>query len=322
VIYTHTKACVAFGFCYHPATRTGQSSAIWIHVAGIPLCGFILLTGVFLFVTLSSQSWAGLPEGTQAYDRGDYATATNELRPLAEGLASAQFYLGVMYENGQGVPQDYQEAARWYLRAAEQGHDRAQNNLGKLYEEGLGVEHDNIRAVQWYQKAAEQGLSAAQFNLAEMYMSGRGIKPDDDQAREWYRKAAMQGHEKALAALGQVPEPPTPVEIPKTVEPQRTVEPPNTVERVEPPAIVEAPKKAEAPNKAESPTKVPKKTTPKPERSNFARTVDKCTKEVQRTERFYAFIDGTNVRFTGTPDANFKFKTCMSRNGHPLVADK
>src|SRR5215510_2978294 len=67
-------------------------TALWFHPAHrcVPLR------------TRSSQSWAGLPEGTQAYDRGDYATATNELRPLAEGLASAQFYLGVMYENGQG----------------------------------------------------------------------------------------------------------------------------------------------------------------------------------------------------------------------------
>ena len=80
---------------------------------------------------LSSQSWADVSEGTQAYDRGDYRTAMNELQPLAEqGVAPAQFYLGLMYENGQGPPQDYQEAARWYLKAAKQGHDRAQNNLG------------------------------------------------------------------------------------------------------------------------------------------------------------------------------------------------
>jgi hypothetical protein len=274
----------------------------------------ILLAGAFpLLLLLPSQGWAGLPEGTQAYDRGNYVSAMNELRPLAEeGVAPAQFYLGVMYENGQGVPLDYQEAARWYLKAAKQGHDRAQNNLGKLYEEGLGVEQDNIIAVQWYQKSADQGLSAAQFNLAEMYVSGRGVKPDDDQAREWYRKAATQGHQKALAALKQFPEPPTPVETPKTVEPQKTVEP-ETVERIEPPAIVEPPKKAESPKKA------PKKITPKPEPSGFERTVGRCTKEVQRTERFYAYIDGTDVRFTGTPDANSKFRKCMSRNGYPLV---
>ena len=54
-------------------------------------------------------------KGTAAYDEKDYATALQEWRPLAEqGWASAQFNLGVMYRNGQGVPQDYEEAVKWY----------------------------------------------------------------------------------------------------------------------------------------------------------------------------------------------------------------
>ncbi len=49
-----------------------------------------------------------------AYQRGDYATTIRELRPLAEqGVAEAQFLLGVMYDKGQGVPQDYAEAVSW-----------------------------------------------------------------------------------------------------------------------------------------------------------------------------------------------------------------
>ena len=277
----------------------------------------ILLAAVFPLL-LSSQSWADFSEGTQAYDRGNYVTAMNELHPLAEqGLAPAQFYLGLMYENGQSVPQDYEEAARWYLKAAKQGHDGAQNNLGKLYEEGQGVEQDHIIAVQWYQKAADQGLSAAQFNLAEMYMNGRGVKPNTDQAQVWYRKAAAQGHRKAIAELRQfpeppkLPEPPTPGETPKTVEP---------------PEKVEAPEKVESPKKAESSKKVQKKITPKAdEPGDFERTVGRCRKEVQRafpSDRFDAYLEGTKVRFIGTPEANFKFQKCMSRNGHPLVSDK
>jgi uncharacterized protein len=276
----------------------------------------ILLAGVPLLL-LWSQSWADVSNGTQAYDRGDYVTAMNELHPLAEqGLASAQFYLGVMYENGQGVPQDYPEAARWYLKSAKQGHDRAQNNLGKLYEDGQGVDQDHIIAVQWYQKAADQGLSAAQFNLAEMYENGRGVKPNTDQAQAWYRKAAAQGHKKAMAALRQFPEPPMPTETPKAVE---------TPEKVDAPEKVE-PEKIEPPKKVESSKKVPKKITPKPEdRKDFERTVDRCTKEVQRafpSDPFEAYPEGTRVRFIGTPEANVKFQKCMSKNGHPLVAEK
>ncbi len=69
-----------------------------------------------------------------AFQRGDYATAIRELRPLAEqGVAEAQFNLGIMYNNGHGVPQDYAKAVKWYRKAAEQGYAEAQHNLGFMY---------------------------------------------------------------------------------------------------------------------------------------------------------------------------------------------
>ncbi len=62
-------------------------------------------------VGLTAPAWAGSDEALAAYARGDYATAVREWRPLAEqGVAEAQFYLGLMYDNGQGVPQDYAKA--------------------------------------------------------------------------------------------------------------------------------------------------------------------------------------------------------------------
>ena len=74
-----------------------------------------------------------LKVGGAAYDRGDYATALKEFRPLAEqGNADAQFNLGFMYENGLGVPQDYAEAVKWYRNAAEQGYAQGQANLGLM----------------------------------------------------------------------------------------------------------------------------------------------------------------------------------------------
>ncbi len=55
------------------------------------------------------------------------------------GDAEAQFNLGVMYDRGQGVPQDDVQAAEWYRKAAEQGHAGAQHNLGSAYYDGRGV---------------------------------------------------------------------------------------------------------------------------------------------------------------------------------------
>ena len=85
-----------------------------------------------------------------AYDRGDYAAALAELRPLAEqGDATAQNSLGFMYDEGHGVPQDYAEAMTWYRKAAEQGDDYAQASLGFMYERGKGVPQDYATAHMW-----------------------------------------------------------------------------------------------------------------------------------------------------------------------------
>ena len=75
---------------------------------------FVALCAGFTLV-LTAPAWAGLDEGAAAYIRGDYATAIREWRPLAkQGHAPAQFILGIMYEDGQGVPQDYAETLKLY----------------------------------------------------------------------------------------------------------------------------------------------------------------------------------------------------------------
>ncbi len=107
-----------------------------------------------LLVVLAAPAWAGWDEGWAAYDRGDYATALREWRPLAEqGHASAQFNLALMYDTGQGVPQDYAEAVNWYRKAAKQGFARAQNNLAAMYHNGQGVPQDYVLAHMWYNVA-------------------------------------------------------------------------------------------------------------------------------------------------------------------------
>lgn len=95
---------------------------------------------VVLLVSLAAPAWAGFNEGLEAHERGDYATALKEWRPLAEkGLAKAQYKLGIMYEWGQGVTQRYAEAVRWYHTAAEQGYLDAQITLGNMYRAGRGL---------------------------------------------------------------------------------------------------------------------------------------------------------------------------------------
>lgn len=152
---------------------------------------------------VASPGWADFVEGLQAYMRGDDATAVQEFRVLAvQGNANAQFYLGVMYNDGRGVPQDYEQALHWYRRAAERGVAEAQLNLGVMYNAGRGVPQDYGQALHWFRRAAERGLASAQFNLGMMHEEGQGVPQDYALSLYWYRQAAAQGHAGAQNNLG------------------------------------------------------------------------------------------------------------------------
>ncbi len=78
--------------------------------------------GLLLVVASSGCDGNGYEAGLDAFNQGDYPTALNTFRPLAEqGEAQAQFKLGVMYHQGLEVEQDYEEAVRWYRQATDQG---------------------------------------------------------------------------------------------------------------------------------------------------------------------------------------------------------
>ena len=95
-----------------------------------------------------------------------------------QGESWAQYNLGIMYDNGLGVLQDYKEAVKWYTKSAEQGLADAQFNLGWAYSNGRGVIQDYKESVKWYRKSAEQGDSLAQYNLGYMHAQGQGVPQD------------------------------------------------------------------------------------------------------------------------------------------------
>jgi len=133
----------------------------------------------------------------------DYAEAVRWYREAADqGDAKGQYGLGYMYYHGQGVRQDYAEAARWYEKAADQGNANAQVNLALTFYRGQGVPQDYAEAVSWYRKAADQGDAAAEDGLGLMYYQGHGVPQDYPEAARWYRKAADQGFASAQYDLG------------------------------------------------------------------------------------------------------------------------
>ena len=98
--------------------------------------------------------------------------------------------MGVAYKNGQGVPQDYKEAVKWYRLSAEQGLAKAQYNLGLMYADGLGVLQDHVSAYMWWNLAGSKGDKNAvtNKNTVEKDMTPQQIEKAQEMARNWKPK--------------------------------------------------------------------------------------------------------------------------------------
>jgi TPR repeat protein len=117
--------------------------------------------------------------GIEAWKQKDYATALPVFRELAKrGDRNGQYWLAIMYDKGQGVPQDREQATYWFTKVAEQGSSVNQMRLGARF---LHME-DYERAVYWLTKASEQGQPYAQVKLAKLYHEGKKIARDYKQA--------------------------------------------------------------------------------------------------------------------------------------------
>lgn len=135
----------------------------------------------------------------------DNKEAVKWYRKAAEqGLAKAQYNIGVAYKRGNGVGQDSKEALNWFRRAAEQGDVRAQNSLGFMYRNGLGVPQDYKEAIRLYHIAAKEGFAQVQHILGTAYEPGDRVKPDYEKELEWLGMAAEQGHARALYEVGAI----------------------------------------------------------------------------------------------------------------------
>ena len=115
-----------------------------------PLRAFLMIAALLMISGGTVTHAQSLRQGVSAFNRQNYQQASQLFIPLAEqGNATAQAYLGFLFETGRGVPQNYTEAAMWYRRAAEQGDSLAQYSLGLLYDRGQGVPRDIVEASKW-----------------------------------------------------------------------------------------------------------------------------------------------------------------------------
>lgn len=174
----------------------------------------LALAAAFLSLLLTTPGQAGMDEALTAHKYGRYDIALGELRPLArQGHKLAQYKLGQLYDNGQGVPQDSGAALAWYRKAAEQGHAEALFTVGHMYKNGRAVQRDYRAAMRWFRRAAELGHAASQAQLGVMYYVGLQIRRDYVQAHMWLNIAASLGDHLAPRYRNIVAKRMTPVQI-------------------------------------------------------------------------------------------------------------
>ena len=144
-------------------------------------------------------------EANEDYARHFYNGALREYQIAAEaGNSIGMYMLGIMYEHGEGVKQDYEKAVEWYRKAVDSGYKRAMVDLGYMYLNGYGVKKDYATALEWYEKGAEAGFNSAMYSLGCMYFAGHGVEQDYNKAAEWYLKAADAGNADAMYQLGNM----------------------------------------------------------------------------------------------------------------------
>jgi TPR repeat protein len=146
-----------------PALRYRQKRNVMRNIIAVALA-------VMLAMPVNAQDF---DKGLDAFERGDYAAALQEWRPLAEqGSPRAQYRLGVMYAYGILVTKDYKKAHEWYEKAARQGNAQAAYELGLMYEIGRGVVEDRHMAAYWYQQGALRGHGPSQekFSRFQRYL--------------------------------------------------------------------------------------------------------------------------------------------------------
>jgi len=161
------------------------------------------LSVLLLIMSTGLVAAASLKEAKTALDRGDFQSAERTLSELSnQGDRTAQRQLGLMYDEGQGIPKQHHQAVRWYSVAASQGDPEAPYYLGRIYQDGRGCPKNYARARQWYHVGATRGNHKAAVNLGTMHALGLGGPKNYQAAGQWFLLAANSGDIKAQDNLG------------------------------------------------------------------------------------------------------------------------
>ena len=201
-----------------------------------------------LFLTtalwMATPAVSGLPEALMSLNYKQYQTAMTEFQVLAsQGNVASLYYLGRIYQNGWGVPQNIPQAITYFQaadkayylpaasplgqillygaqdvpanphqaipllkKAALAGDAEAAFELGNAALSGLGETTDYNHAFGFYSIAALKGNPKAQYQVGQMYLVGRGIPQNYNKAKQWLSRSAHQGYVKAQLEMAHLTE--------------------------------------------------------------------------------------------------------------------
>ena len=160
-----------------------------------------VLVGALAVAAMTAPARADVKTGFEMWERGEFAQAIAEWRPLAiAGDAEAQYNLGQAYRLGRGVPTDPKQAELWYGKAAAQGNAQARDNYGLLlFQNGKRSE-----AMTYIRESAERGEPRAQYVLGTALFNGDGMTKNWVRAYALMTRASASGLPAASASLAQM----------------------------------------------------------------------------------------------------------------------
>ncbi|KAJ3117846.1 hypothetical protein HK098_006088 [Nowakowskiella sp. JEL0407] len=178
------------GYCYYEEYRKTCHSCVYLGDC------YKYGRGVAVNSNLADEYYQKAFEGFKSLDREALAqVGLGNSYKNGEGLIKTS----PVYQYGYGITKDYNEAVKWYTKAAEQG-----NASGQIVLNGYGVTKDYNEAVKWYTKAAEQGDSNGQCGLGYCYENGYGVAKNETEALRWYKLSTDQGDSDAAAKVKEL----------------------------------------------------------------------------------------------------------------------
>ena len=143
--------------------------------------------------------------GHLCHSAGHYQREKHWYEKAAErDSADAYYFLGILYQNGQGVERDMKKALDQFLRASERGSTGADERIGWFFHKGYVVAQSNADALIWFRRAANRNHKLGEYDMGLCYEYGWGVERDLREAANWYERSFHHGYRKAGEALGRV----------------------------------------------------------------------------------------------------------------------